>query len=328
MDAAATDEKTALLPIMKIPPLRHLFRLKRRPVRPGETITFGIRRIYILPTGQGMLFSLFLLLLLIGSINYQINLGYMLTFLLASLGMVAMIHTWRNLLGLSVQGGRVEPVFNGQEACFPLHISERNRRNRYAVRFSLADGAVVVRDLPAGEGQRIPIHAPTERRGAFDPGPITLSSVYPLGLFRAWCYADTGMSCLVYPTPAPSGQPPTESLEGGESGGSSGKGSDDFVGLIPYREGDSLRHIHWKALARERGLVTKQFGGDQAQRISLDWALLPGMDTEIRLSLLCRFVLLADEQQQHYHLKLPGLHLPEGNGERHKHDCLAALARF
>jgi hypothetical protein len=75
-------------------------------------------------------------------------------------------------------------------------------------------------------------------------------------------------------------------------------------------------------------MVSKEFGGDQTRRIALDWDLLPGIDSEIRLSLLCRFILQADSEQQSYALRLPGVQIPESHGERHKHNCLAALARF
>ena len=48
------------------------------------------RRVYILPTRQGALFGAALLLMLIGSINYQLSLGFILTFLLAGMA------SWRS----------------------------------------------------------------------------------------------------------------------------------------------------------------------------------------------------------------------------------------
>ncbi len=294
----------------------------------GDPAVLGHRRVYILPTRYGLVYAGCLLLMLIGSINYQNNLGYMLTFLLTGLGLVAMVHTWRNLLGLAVHGGRAEPVFVGQEACFPLYLDNRGKRPRQAIRADAPEAAGMVEDVPANDSARLFLHAGARRRGVFRPGRITLSTLYPLGLFRAWGYVDTGIECLVYPTPAPIGDPPEQEVPGGNESGGKGHGVDDFLGLRPYRAGDSLKQIDWKALARERGLVSKEFGGDQTRRIALDWELLPGIDTETRLSLLCRFVLLADSQQQHYALKLPGVHIAESHGEKHKHACLAALARF
>ena len=66
------------------------------------------RRIFILPTRQGYLFAFILLLLLVASINYQLSLGFLLTFLLASMAGTAMLHTFRNLSRLSIAPGRTE----------------------------------------------------------------------------------------------------------------------------------------------------------------------------------------------------------------------------
>ncbi|HEY5720436.1 MAG TPA: DUF58 domain-containing protein, partial [Gammaproteobacteria bacterium] len=63
------------------------------------------RRVYILPTRAGLAFALLLLLLLLGSINYGNNLGFVLTFLLGGMAWAAMHHTYRNLVRLRVAAG-------------------------------------------------------------------------------------------------------------------------------------------------------------------------------------------------------------------------------
>ncbi len=57
-------------------------------------------RIYILPTRHGYAFVLALCAMLLGAINYSNGLAYALTFLLASLALVSMLHANRNLAGL------------------------------------------------------------------------------------------------------------------------------------------------------------------------------------------------------------------------------------
>jgi len=61
------------------------------------TITLGHRRVYILPTRLGWMFGATLGILLVGSINYALQLGFALTFLLAGMGLAGMVHTVRNL---------------------------------------------------------------------------------------------------------------------------------------------------------------------------------------------------------------------------------------
>ena len=68
------------------------------------TIFLAQRRVYILPTRQGLMFGLALVLMLIGSINYNLSLGFVLTFLLAGMGIVAILHSFRNIAHLYVTG--------------------------------------------------------------------------------------------------------------------------------------------------------------------------------------------------------------------------------
>jgi uncharacterized protein (DUF58 family) len=288
----------------------------------------GVRQVYIWFTRYGGLFLLCLLLMLLGAINYMNSLGYLLSFLLGGLGLVALLHTWRGLMGLRLEGGKAEPVFAGQEAVFQLQLANPRRYDRLALRLQTRAGTEVTDDLPAGERHNLALRHPTERRGELALGRITLSTVFPLGLFRAWSYLDLGLSCLVYPRPLGNGPLPLRPTGAAGDEGACGSGTDDFIGPRPYRPGDSPQHLDWKALARERGLVSKEFAGACATRVVLDWDDLPGVEPELRLSILCRFVLMAAAQESPFQLRLPGLAIPEGRGEVHRHRCLAALARF
>ncbi len=288
----------------------------------------GVRQVYILPSRYGLLFAGFVLLMLLGAMNYMNNLGYMLAFLLVGLGLVAMLHTWRNLLGLRIEGGRAEPVFAGQEACFRLTVFNPRPQHRCSIRFQTESGTEITQDIPPGERLSVPLRVPAERRGLLRLGRVTPSTVYPLGLFRAWSSVRPDIRCLVYPKPAGSGEPPVAQVFAHNDEGDCGNGSDDYLGPRPYREGDSPRQIDWKAMARERGLISKQFGGSCAEQVVLDWDQLGDRDAETKLSLLCRFVLIAAEQDLAYQMHLPGAEIPLGRGESQRLRCLAALARF
>ena len=67
-----------------------------------DTWQLGQRNIYILPTRAGLTFALTLIVMLLASINYQLNLCYALTFLLAGAGLVSMHVTHSNLRGLTL----------------------------------------------------------------------------------------------------------------------------------------------------------------------------------------------------------------------------------
>jgi len=58
------------------------------------------RNLYILPTGAGWLLLVTLLVLLLASVNYQISLGYLLTFLIAGCAVISIPMAHNTLRGL------------------------------------------------------------------------------------------------------------------------------------------------------------------------------------------------------------------------------------
>ncbi|VAX07433.1 FIG002343: hypothetical protein [hydrothermal vent metagenome] len=306
--------------------LSHFLR-RAHPNKEGCAELTG-RQIYILPTLYGVLYGLLVCIMLLGSINSANNLGYLLTFLLVGLGLIAILHTWHNLLGLRVQPGHVKPVFAGQEAQF--HIRAENQRNspRPGMSLELAGQIKSSIDLESQGSDLLLLTVPAPDRGILKAGRFTLSTRFPLGLLRAWTYIDLDISCLVYPKPGPRIETINPPSRGDSATGDRGVGTDDFAGLREFRQGDPPRHIDWKAAARGKGLKTKLFGGDRTDQRWLDWDAMPEIETEARLGRLCRGVLSACEQQYEYGLRLPGITIKPARGQIHRHQCLAALARF
>jgi uncharacterized protein (DUF58 family) len=292
-------------------------------------IVLDRHRVFILPTGAGMLYCAVLLTMLIGAINYNLSLGHALVFLLTGLGLVAMVHTFRNLFDLALTPGRAEPVFAGETALFALHVDNRRQEARRSLELSFGRNQRVPLDIPAGEQASAAIPFVTARRGRLEPGRLTLASRYPLGLFRAWASPALPMSCLVYPRPVDAPLPPSSFSQ--RNPGRLGKsGREDFSGLRERQPNDSPRHIAWKAVARDfdhRPLLIKQFDGGAAEELWLDWNLAPdARDVEARLSILAGWVLAAERDRCRYGLRLPGRSIAPDHGPAHRDACLAALA--
>ncbi len=290
-------------------------------------VTLNRARIFILPTRQGLAYALVLFAILAGAVNYENSLAYALVFTLVGLGVVSILHTYRNLQGLVIRAGRPLPVFAGERALFPIGIVNPTRRRRYAVVLSLPGTAGSAVDLAAGENW-VELSQAAPLRGRLFLGRFVVATRFPLGLLRAWSHIDLGMQCLVYPAPALlRGLPPT--LSGSDGGdGDRGFGHEEFAALRPYRVGDTLSHVHWKAVAREQGMQTKQFSGEAAQELWLAWELLPGTAPELRLRRLCRWVLEADGAGLAYGLTLPDRRIEPAIGAAHRRVCLEALALF
>jgi len=302
---------------------------RRQPPEQGRVV-LSQRRVYILPTRHGITFGLALLIMLIGSVNYGLSLGYVLTFLLAGMAIVSILHTFRNLAHLAVTAGKVEPVFAGEKAQFEIYLENERNEARLAVNATGAgDGGAVVCDVPARATARVAIPVLAQRRGWLELPRITLDTRYPLGLFRAWSYVQPAMRTLVYPRPDASPLPRPSPLEGNGASVMSGAGSEDFSGLRPYQPSDSPRHVAWKAAARNEGMLTKLFSGRAAMELIFDWKDLPGvLDTEARLSRLTRWVLLAHAQGARYAVHLPGRGIDLGEGDDQLARCLQELALF
>ena len=314
-----------------------MFRLFNRPVWrrifnridvEHGPITLDRQRIFILPTRHGLMFAVLLLLMLVGSINYTLSLGFVLTFLLGGMALVSILHTYRNLAQLTVSAGKTTPVFAGQQASFTLCLNSSGTTERYAVGVTLEKQLPQFVDVPAGETvyAALALHAP--QRGILRLGRFTLFTRFPLGLFRALSVLDLDLACIVYPQPDTAKLPQLASVQGRGDRAIAAEGSDDFSGLRPYHRGDSLRHVAWKAMAQGRGMLTKQFSGQTLPELWLNWDDLAGMDTEARLSRLCRWVLDAQNAGLSYGLRIPGSTLAPSNGEAHQHTCLEALALF
>jgi uncharacterized protein (DUF58 family) len=299
----------------------------RAQVPESPPVTLVQRRIFILPTKQGYYFGVTLIVLLIASINYALSLGFVLTFTLASMAGVAMLHTWRNLAHLRLRPGRSDPVFAGDTARFVVTV-ETPSQTRFSIALRRRDEEAVYADVAGGEMAAIALPVAAVRRGLIPCGRIEVFTRYPVGLFHAWSYVDFGLTLLVYPRPDPTaGTPPAQSKSSTEEG-IPVPGDEEFNMLRAYRAGDAPKLIAWKALAREQGLLTKEFSAMASSELWLDWDEARGADVEARLSTLAHWVLQAEDFGQSFGLRLPGIEIPPNRGEAHRTRCLEALALF
>ena len=300
------------------------------------------KRVYIFMTRFGFIYGVNMLVMLVGAINYSNSLAYALTFFLGSLFLVSMLHTYSSLRGLVISGLPPGPVFAGQEARFPLRFDNRVGKLRPAIllqarsgskkgifRKTVYEGATVV-DVSAESIQSFDFPMQAKKRGLLKPGRIKISSTWPLGLFEAWSYLEIEQACIVYPAPGGTQQlPPATLLDEEEALSGKGIGTEDFIGFRQYQEGDSMRAVDWKAYARERGLVSKRFSGRGTKKVLLSLASSSGNNLESSLSQLCRWVLVAEQQELRYSLDLPGSEAPApGNGDDHCRQCLEMLASY
>ncbi|BBP82188.1 DUF58 domain-containing protein [Pseudomonas sp. USHLN015] len=300
---------------------------KRIP--PAAEVRLNQRRIFIIPTRTGLAFGIALVLMLLAAINYQNSLAYGLTFLLLSVFILTILHTFRNLAGMTLRAAGAPAVFVGERARFRVRL-ESERQPHQAIALGWPPAELQAQDVPAAGSCDCEVDLPAERRGWLRPGRLRVESRFPLGLLVAWSWVDLDQAALVYPRPLPGDLPMgAGGRRDDEEDGVRvlGRGADDYQGLKPYQPGDSRRRLHWKAYSRGQGLFVKDFAALAGADLWLDLDGLEG-ELESRLSLLCHWVLTFTERGQPFGLRLGGEELRPATGEPHRDACLRALALY
>ena len=300
---------------------------------PSDTRLLTQRNVYILPTRAGFMFAATLVVLLVASLNYQLNLGYILTFLLAGSGIVSLHITHSTLRGLTLHLRPVSPVFAGDAALLECVLTSPDRE-RFGIGLNAISGRerqVSWTNVAAGGQASTTVTFVPEERGLHALPALVVETRFPFGLFRAWTFWRPASNLLVYPRPEadppplPQARPiPGSGLE--QRAAATG----ELEGVRAYRRGDALKLVLWKKAAKalESGgeLVSRDMRVATQRQLELDWAGCAGLPDEQRLARLAAWVLAAQRSAADYSMLLPGVSIPAASGEAQRRCCLEALA--
>jgi uncharacterized protein (DUF58 family) len=331
---AATKAK---LPNPLLHPVQHararINRFWMGRLKPSDSTTLTQHNVYILPTRAGWMLGVTLLVLLIASINYQLNLGYVLTFLLGGCTVVGMHVCHGTLRGLGLHLLTPEPTFAGSAALVTVQLESLRRKPRYGIGLAvLGSQQWSWTDVGPQGSARVHLAFHPARRGLQELPALTAETHFPLGTFRVWTVWRPAARLLVYPAaevhapPLPAGEP-----SAGGASAAQRQSSGEFDGVRAYRRGDALKTVVWKKVAKAGQLVSRDT--QQAQRFEL-WLDLQqagsfagnAASLDHKLSRLCAWVLAAERQGLRYGLRLPGQEIAPNGGEAHQRACLTALA--
>lgn len=307
----------------------------------SDTTSLTQRTLYILPSRPGMAFCATLLLLLLASINDQLSLGYLLTFLLAGAGLASMHSTHNNLRGLKLDLKQPAAAYAGQPLLLDVRLHNTGKA-RYGVGMRLPQGRfsdTAFTDVPAQGHAQLHLQVSFPTRGRHLLPVLRIESRFPLGLFGAWSLWRPAAVAWVYPAPEIDAPPAGQSEEALPQGqGQPGLGEDP--GLRPYRHGDSPRQILWKksamALAQPQPpsgginsgaspLLVRERLGSRASEQWLDLDQTRGLPFEARLSRLAAWIQRAEEAGLPYGLRLGALSIDPDLGPDHFRVCMEAL---
>ena len=298
-----------------------------------DTTQLTQRNVYILPTGAGWMLALTLLVLLVSSINFQLNLGYLLTFLLAGSAVAGMHVCHATLRGLTLHLKQPTPHFVGDSATLEVQLTSDRKATRMAIALSVqGSDQWAWTNVPAQGSATVQIAFAPTRRGLHEVPVLTAETRFPMGTFRVWAVWRPAAQVLVYPRPElnppvlPAGQ-----AMGGDAPSLHSAGDGEFDGVRAYRRGDAQKLVVWKkaaqAIATGSGaLVSRDTQHSQSSELWIEPAQTGLQDIEARLARLTAWVLQADRLGVPYGLRLPGREIAQGTGAAQRLRCLEALA--
>ncbi len=319
----------------------------------ADSITLTQRNIYILPTWPGFTLGATLLVLLVASINYQLNLGYLLTFLLAGSAVVGMHVCHGTLRGMTMNLIAPDAQYTGASAVIGINLVSGRRSVRHGIGMRVLETSKeapqrhkaipqhrketpqrvkaaphwVWTDVPAQGSCTVHVAFKPERRGLHRVPTLSAETRFPLGTFRVWTVWRPAAQVLVYPAPEPHPPPlPAGEPRAGAAQATHLHATGEYDGVRAYRRGDPLKLVVWKKAAKADELVSRDAQQAQQFELWLDLAHTGLVDTEHKLSRLCAWVLEADKRSLDYGLRLPGLEIKPASGLAHKKRCLQALA--
>ena len=283
--------------------------------------------VYIFPSAFGWIYAFVVISLFTGAINYQMSTAFLMTFLLAIIGLVSAWEAHANLKDMQIQLISIEDAELGTPAQLKLFI-QTNDKQRFGLEFQIADQPKTRLEKIPTEGLTFILPIKTNQRGCFSLPRIVISSYFPFGLFRVWGYAFYPGSYYVYPAAlSPDFWPPPSSVVSNKTNDKAG--NEDLYELKqvenPWHQPN---RIAWKTAAKGQGWYLKTMDTTEAEYWILQLADLPRQDVEKNLQHLSYWLHEAELKEYRYALKLANRQTQVDQGEEHLQYCLRQLALY
>jgi uncharacterized protein (DUF58 family) len=303
------------------------------------------RNIFILPTRFGFTYLFFDVLLFLLGTNYQNNIILLLSYLLASLFITVMMHSFYNFSQLSFSSHAKQTCFAKQIINFPITIT--GRKTHFDINFQFAKPEHFVKEVKLAqcdtETSEVLLPCSAKQRGVHALGRVKVFSEYPLGLFITWSLLDFSHQAIVFPQPkrlTDNQQLLTGLNDSNKEYGvymQAMAGGDDYSELKNYVLGESQSRVAWKQLARGQGKFSKKHQTQQGSLLWLKLSNMPSSKMETKLQFLCFLILEYSKSKQDFGLILdipsstkhiPVIKIEPNSGYQHQENCLIALANL
>jgi uncharacterized protein (DUF58 family) len=290
-------------------------------------------RIYIMPSGRGVIFLGAVFVMILTGATYNNNLIFILAALLFAVFCVSMVQTHYNIKGVRLEFLNADENFEGRNLSLLFQIVQKRARHKQALQIRLLSKHFKTISkssenlLPAERAKSARIEVEAWRRGVHSLPDVVLETYYPYGLFRAWKVFRGRGRLVVYPRPESSVRLEAAPLAAGEAEvGARHSPEGDFGELKPYRMGESYRQISWKHYARSNELFSKIHWGEEHKHYRIPWD--ERVDRETQLRRMSRWIEVALNENATFEMETGDLKIETGFGLDQARTCWRALAEI
>ncbi|MDB2412851.1 DUF58 domain-containing protein [Litoricolaceae bacterium] len=277
----------------------------------GDAVETSARQAIALPTASGILFFALVVVLLLGAINFQSNLGFVMAFALLVFGFIALVFLGFNFHQVSLALANDVYCEEGQEP--ELTVSVQSKSPSQKIQLGIEDRTVVCDVEP--NSQCIQMRCNPRIRGVSPMPSIEIGSTFPFGWAFLRCRWQTSKQLIIYPRPIKSIEQHQQSRPDGR----------DQIHVRDYRPGDRMASIAWKKTRRLESPVVIDIEG-ASRPFNFSYRDFDAVDFETALSYLTWDILRCAEQGDSWSLELPRVMLSTGNGSDHLEQSLRMLA--
>lgn len=199
------------------------------------------------------------------------NLFFLMLAFSAALGGLGAWWSWQNLRGVQVSSLQLRLAAAGSPRPVDVRLAAGAKpRFDVAVELRLADGHAEIAHAPV-------LHRGDALRGELAPRPrgveqiewVRLTSRFPFGLLRVSRRVALRAELVTYPTPSPGSGAEADGRRRADRGRPSPGRGDSIASLRPFRDGDAVADVSWRATARRGCVVVHERERDRQACVEL-----------------------------------------------------------
>ncbi len=282
-------------------------------------------QIYIFFTLRSVYYIGFLISLGFISMTFSSSLAYSSTFIFFSFLMISSVKTNYNLYNVSIEKVKQRGFFPEDAPGLEILINNKSKKPKFDLYTNHEDIKSQFFSMKPHSSTvvKVPIKKPP---GIHSLKRLTLRTTFPFELMHSWkVFLFEEICLIIFPKKInhlPHLRPLEEEDSFDKNNNNSKKGAgEDFHSHFPYSEGDALRYIDWKIYAREKGTFIKTYESSNKTAFCIQDTHLQEFDKrdlpqESKDEQVAFWLSQALKENRQFSLKLPGLHLNNGNSQK------------